>query len=241
MIKIEELLKSTKKFTLLYVEDNEDAREATLFILEDIFDNIIVAVDGSDGLNKFKENDIDIVLTDISMPIMDGLEMCQNIKQIDPDQPIIVLTALLDINTLKKAIDIGVDSFINKPLEDITILFEKLSQVVKRINYDKQQEEIIEARINQEKVNMMLKLINDILHHWKQPLSVISTISTTYSFKLENNIDFSTNDYKMVANITDEIKKISDILTKIEKLDFTKITTKEIEDIIYISNPIYNA
>ncbi|MEA3387641.1 MAG: response regulator [Patescibacteria group bacterium] len=141
MFDIDKLVEDTKDLTLLYIEDNEDSRESTLLILEDIFDNIIVAVDGEDGLDKFQNNKVDLILTDINMPNMDGLEMSKAIKQIDYDTPIIILTALTNISTIKEAIDIGVDSFINKPIEDIDILFNKLDQIIQKINYKKNQKD----------------------------------------------------------------------------------------------------
>ena len=56
MDNLEDIIKYTKDLTLLYIEDNLEARENTLFILEEFFDNIIVAVDGEDGLDKFKNS-----------------------------------------------------------------------------------------------------------------------------------------------------------------------------------------
>ncbi len=141
MIDLENLIKQTKDLRLLYVEDNKDVTETTLFILEDLFDDILIAVDGKDGLNKFKNNKIDLVLTDIDMPNMDGLEMSKAIKQININQPIIVLTAITDIKDIKEANDIDIDSFIYKPISDINILFNKIEECVKKMNNNKELKE----------------------------------------------------------------------------------------------------
>ncbi len=141
MIDLENLIKQTKNLKLLYVEDNKDVTETTLFILEDLFDDILIAVDGKDGLNKFKNNKIDLVLTDIDMPNMDGLEMSKAIKQININQPIIVLTAITDIKDIKEANDIDIDSFIYKPISDINILFNKIEECVKKMNNNKELKE----------------------------------------------------------------------------------------------------
>jgi len=141
MIDLENLIKQTKSLKLLYVEDNKDVTETTLFILEDLFDDILIAVDGKDGLNKFKNNKIDLVLTDIDMPNMDGLEMSKAIKQININQPIIVLTAITDIKDIKEANDIDIDSFIYKPISDINILFNKIEECVKKMNNNKELKE----------------------------------------------------------------------------------------------------
>jgi len=240
MYDIDLLVANTKKLKLLFVEDNADARESTLLILNDLFDNIIVAVDGADGLEKYKQNqDIDLVLSDINMPNMNGIEMCKAIKEIKPDQSIIILTALIDIVTIKDAIDIGIDGFINKPLEDIDILFAKIDQIVKKINYDLQQKELEQARLNQEKIELVMKLIQNISHHWKQPLSVIAAISSGLSFKIENKMPLSEEDYKSTDIITSKIQELSSVFNRLESLQLNNVTLEDIEKILYISNPIY--
>jgi CheY-like chemotaxis protein len=240
MYDLDELIKHTQDLTLLYVEDNKDARESTLLILEHLFDNIVVAVDGEDGLNKFKENNnIDLIISDISMPKMDGIEMCREIKKIKRDQAIIILTAIIDIAIIKEAIDIGIDSFINKPMEDVELLFAKIEKSIKQIEYEKNKKQIENLKHKKEKVDIILKIIQNLSHHWKQPLSVISTISSTCSFKLENDIAFEKDDYKEIDIITEKTKELSTIFEKLENLDFEKVTIEEIEDILYINNPIY--
>ena len=234
MLNIDKVIEFTTNLTLLYVEDNQDAREATLLILEDIFKEVIVAVDGEDGLKLFQENQnkIDLVLTDISMPNMDGLKMSSEIKKIDYDIPIIVLTALTDIATLKEAIDIGIDSFINKPLDDLDILFQKLDQINKKLDYETAQEEKIKAK-------SFLKMIQQLSHHWKQPLSVISTVSSGCTMKIENGIKLNKVDHDNLTIITQQVNKLSDMLKEIENLEFDKISLEDIEKTTFISKDIY--
>ena len=83
MINLKKLQSITNTMKVFYVEDDENARESTLVMLEDLFDNIIIATDGKDGLEKFQNNNIDLIITDISMPYMNGLEMCEKIRDID--------------------------------------------------------------------------------------------------------------------------------------------------------------
>jgi len=234
MLNIDKVIEFTTNLTLLYVEDNQDAREATLLILEDIFKEVIVAVDGEDGLKLFQENQnkIDLVLTDISMPNMDGLKMSSEIKKIDYDIPIIVLTALTDIATLKEAIDIGIDSFINKPLDDLDILFQKLDQINKKLDYETAQEEKIKAK-------SFLKMIQQLSHHWKQPLSVISTVSSGCTMKIENGIKLNKVDHDNLTIITQQVNKLSAMLKEIENLEFDKISLEDIEKTTFISKDIY--
>ncbi len=230
MNKLEEMIKYTKDLTLLYVEDDKDARDVTLMILEELFDNIIVAVDGEDGFEKFKENNIDLIITDINMPKMNGLEMSKYIKQIDLYVPIIVLTAFNDVQFLKDAIHIGIDSFINKPLEDIDELINKLDIIIKRINNEK-------ANLDNEKAKLILKTIQHLSHHWRQPLSIISTIASGLSLKYDNNISFNQEDYHNLEKIVNNTQIISNMFNKIQELSVDNISIEELMKITTISNP----
>ena len=239
MIDINTLIDNTKDLTLLYVEDNNDTRESTLILFEDLFDTIIVAVDGQDGIEKYKQNSIDLVITDISMPYIDGLEMCKMIKEIDEDQSIIIITALTDICKIKEAIEIGVDSFLNKPLDDMNLLFHKLNKVVKKINYEKNEKEMIKAQQDEEKAQLVFKMIKNISHHWRQPLSVISIIASHISYKIDNDMEITEDDLQTNNKIVEKTTELSTVLEKLENLEYENISLKEIEDIISISNPIY--
>jgi len=140
MIDIENVIEHTKDLTLLYVEDNQDAREMTSMILEDFFDNIILAKDGKDGLEKFQQNHIDLVLTDINMPIMNGIEMSEKIRAINDDTPIIVLSAHNEDNYFIQSIHIGVSGYLLKPI-DINHLTSLIDRVVRNYKYAQEAKE----------------------------------------------------------------------------------------------------
>ena len=110
------LIKKTRNLKLLYVEDEDITRIMSEVLLEELFEDVIMACDGQDGLEKFKENDIDIVLTDITMPILNGLDMAKEIKKIDKDVPIIVFSARRDEKYFDEAEDIRVFDYLLKPL-----------------------------------------------------------------------------------------------------------------------------
>ena len=103
--------------TVLFVEDEKELRNALESAIGDEFAKFIVARDGDDGLKKFKKHKPDIVITDILMPIRDGLEMAKDIKQISLDTPIIVLSAFSEKERLLKAIDVGIDKYLIKPID----------------------------------------------------------------------------------------------------------------------------
>ena len=103
--------------TVLFVEDEIELRNALEGAIGDEFAKFIVARDGDDGLKKFKKFKPDIVITDILMPIRDGLEMAKDIKQISRETPIIVLSAFSEKDRLLKAIDVGIDKYLIKPID----------------------------------------------------------------------------------------------------------------------------
>jgi PAS domain S-box-containing protein len=134
MIDLDKLINYTEHLKLLYVEDNADAREMTAMILENFFDNIVVAVDGEDGFEKFRQNDIDLIITDINMPKLNGLDMVEKIRQIDLDIPILILSAHNEDDFFMKSIKLGVDGYLLKPI-DIDQLSSMLSKVVEKFKY----------------------------------------------------------------------------------------------------------
>jgi len=105
-------------FTILYVEDDIDTQELIVDILQCYFKEVFVASDGQEGLKLYKNKNPDIVLSDISMPIMDGLEMSGAIKELNPQQLIALFTAFNEPEYLKRAAELGIDTYIMKPLDE---------------------------------------------------------------------------------------------------------------------------
>jgi PAS domain S-box-containing protein len=141
MVDLDKVIQYSQDLNLLYVEDNDDAREMTAMILEEFFDNITLAVDGQDGFEKFKQNNIDLIITDINMPKLNGLEMCEKIRKIDKEVPMIVLSAHNEENFFTQSIEIGVNGYLLKPI-DIAQLSTLIFQVIQKYKY------IAEAKIN---------------------------------------------------------------------------------------------
>jgi len=131
-----ELKEESKELVVLYVEDEDDTRFQISEILKIFFKEVIVGVNGLDALEKYKKNSIDLVMTDLTMPKMNGLEMIKNIKSINPYQHIIILTAHNSSENLLEAIDLQLDGFLLKPLKMVK-LTELLLKVTKIINLEK--------------------------------------------------------------------------------------------------------
>lgn len=120
--KVESLKEKANFFSILYVEDETALREKATQFLGKIFNHIETAANGAEGLEKYLNNHYDIVLTDMLMPKMNGLELIQNIRQHNEKQEIIVLSADTDSTILSQCIQLGVTGYLIKPIDFIQVL-----------------------------------------------------------------------------------------------------------------------
>jgi diguanylate cyclase (GGDEF)-like protein len=104
--------------TLLYAEDDILTQELVIQILQSKFPQItlLLAQNGQDGLELFAENRPDIVVTDIHMPIINGIQMARKIRELDNDAQIIILSAADEVNNILETIDIGINHYVLKPI-----------------------------------------------------------------------------------------------------------------------------
>ena len=103
--------------TLLYVEYETGLRGAVSTFLEMYCRTVQTAADGVEALGKIASQRPDIVVTDIRMPRLDGLELAARLKREHPDLPVIITTAFTEVDYLLKAIELGVSGFVRKPLD----------------------------------------------------------------------------------------------------------------------------
>ena len=152
---------SLKKYTILYVEDNEDIAEEIEFFLNSRVGKLYSAKNGQKGIDLFKEHHIDIIITDIQMPLMNGLDMIKLIREIDSEIPIIITTAFNENDYLVKAINMHVDGYLIKPFA-LEELMHTLQKVIEPIELKKElvykNEEL--SSIILEKTNELEKLYN---------------------------------------------------------------------------------
>ena len=112
----------TSKLSVLFVEDDDVIREDTTDILESLFKEVHTAADGQEGVQKYLEfhknsgNHFDLVISDIMMPKMSGIDMAREIVKTCKHQQFIFISAYQDSNYLINLIEIGVSSFISKPI-----------------------------------------------------------------------------------------------------------------------------
>lgn len=132
-----------KDVKLLYVEDDLMTQEEVSYFLKKYVKELYVAKNGEEGLELFLNNKIDMVITDIQMPKMNGLEMSKRILEINPNMPIAITTAYSDADYLIKAIELGIDKYILKPLH----LAELLAVIQKGLNLENETNKYYEEYI----------------------------------------------------------------------------------------------
>lgn len=155
--------------SVLYVEDENDVREFTSKLLSSLLKKVYTAKDGAEGLELFKENkdDIDLIVSDINMPKMNGLEMCEQIRLINRDIPLVITSAHNDTNFLRKAIEVGVNTYAMKPI-DLYQLIESIIKAMEPILLRKKLTELnlsLETKIEQEinKIKSILDAQDNII------------------------------------------------------------------------------
>ena len=102
---------------VLFVEDEETILDCIGIYFKRRFRDVYLAADGAEGLEKFREYRPDLVVTDIEMPKLDGLEMSKEIRKISPDTPIILTTAYNEDAQVEEGKRIGVSAYLLKPVD----------------------------------------------------------------------------------------------------------------------------
>lgn len=151
-----------RDINVLYVEDEKEVREFTSKTIGSIVNRVIVAQDGKEGLEKFNDNsDINLILTDINMPKMGGLEMCREIRKTNKEIPIVITSAHSDPNFLKEAIEVNVSSYAMKPI-DLYHLIDSMIKAIEPIFLRKKLENITTSLTNRvEEVTKQTKILLD--------------------------------------------------------------------------------
>ncbi len=163
-----ELLKLTESLTLLYVEDDDILRESTADLFKNFFGSVESAVDGLEALKLYEKGKFDIIISDILMPNLNGLEMSKKIKEQDEEQHIIIISAYNDANYFEESISIGIDGYIVKPLNNEQLIKElykvshKIHEHKQNLAYRVQLEEEIKQRTQEFKESLVTDRITTL-------------------------------------------------------------------------------
>lgn len=217
--KLHNIIAFTKNLNLLYIEDNFDVREQTIKMLRIFFNTIIVAKNGSEGLNlftssyKYESTSFDLIITDIEMPIIDGISMINSIRVLDKEIPILIFSAHSNTDYFLKTINAGIDGYILKPY-NIEQISNSLMNIVEKNKLSSSNEHIIHLEDNYiwNHTDSLLYKNEDIVKLTKNEIKLfILFISSKGSLKtydeIESNIfnDFSSNN-KRVRNLVSRLR-----------------------------------
>jgi len=227
MNNIEFIIEHTKNIDVLYVEDNKEIQESTKDILDIYFKSVDTAIDGKEGLSKYlsykEEHDFyyDLVITDINMPKMNGLDMCQEIIKLNEIQAIIVITAYDELVYLHQAIEIGVDGYIPKPIDN-----KQLSRVIYKTARAISDHKYVESHVKlMENMNLQLEAKNEELFQKNIELEKSSRILDTVIHKEQilniNELNTSTvSQEKLLEEYTrfieEDLFEVDEILNAID-------------------------
>jgi two-component system sensor histidine kinase/response regulator len=198
-----------RDFTLLYVEDDALTRETVQSLLEDEVKTIYLAADGKEGLECYRKAHPDIVVTDIAMPVMDGLQMCREIKTLNSAQQIAVVSAFSDTKTLKSAIDLGINQYIFKPIE-ASSLFNTLESMAEALEAEIEHRKLQQMLLQQSKMAAMGELIGAIAHQWRQPLNAVGVLAQ----EIELKVQMDRTDKEEIHAITAELLEYLEYMSK---------------------------
>jgi DNA-binding response OmpR family regulator len=175
------------KTRVLLVEDEDLARKTLSFYLNTIFDEVVLAKDGEEGLNLVKENfqnneDFDLVITDLNMPNLSGMQMIDEILKLHPTQRFIIVSAHKNEEDLLKLINLRVSGYFVKPLDIDNMM-------------------------------LMLQKAKDEVIKDKQPLvnsnKSLITLNNSYTFDLSSNKLYHNN---LIVKLSKKESEILDVL-----------------------------
>ena len=167
MTSAKELKEIASELNVLYAEDEAILREDMQSTFSKLFKNAYAARNGQEAFEIFKKEKVDLVITDINMPIMDGIDLIHSIKKHEDSETMVtVLSAHNESKLLVKLINMGINSFINKPVDKqnlIEVLYKSCKIITDRkllIEYELQLEK--ELAIVERKNNVLEQKLNQL-------------------------------------------------------------------------------
>lgn len=210
-------------YKLMFVDDEKLILDGLKYILDwNSMDIEIVheAKNGKDALEKFKEDPVDIVITDINMPIMSGLTLINEIKKINKDVSFIVLSGYDEFSYAQQAITLGVENYILKPIDDMELeetikkICKKKLESEKNNNLEEQLNKLLsnETSTNDKYEKLSFEEEIDRLHKLiieKDRLKIIEYLETLFDKKelsTKNIFDLSVKIFLLIDKISYEFK-----------------------------------
>jgi DNA-binding response OmpR family regulator len=116
------MLEKLAKYKVLYVEDEEGVRKNLSEILSLVFENVLVAKDGKEAYELFELHNLDLIITDIKMPELTGIELVKKIREKNSEVQIIIISAYTEVEYMLEAIELSLVRYIIKPVTETKLL-----------------------------------------------------------------------------------------------------------------------
>lgn len=251
-MEIKQLLVQTKNLTILYVEDSKEIRESIFIVLQEVFKTIYIAHDGLDGLKKYAQHrdEIDIIISDIHMPHMNGLEMIKNIREIQTDIPIFIFSAYNSTDYFIEAINYNINGYLLKPF-DLNQFLNTLKITIENLYLKRNLEHTIDTQLkiirkkdlylqHQAKFAALGEMIDAIAHQWKNPLSQISVDASSLLYFNESKLHTVTKEQiqEYAESILQQTQHMSETITEFRNFFRDKDTIEHLNIRLLIENTI---
>jgi len=207
----EKISQYTKKLSVLYVEDDVDLLEETTGFLEDLFYRVDTAKNGLVAFNKYNEHKereskyYDIIITDINMPVMNGMDLIRDIHNLNKIQPIIVVSAYSEATKLIQMIQSGVNNFLLKPInpEDLmTMLYKMSKDIANERDVKKYKADLEDLNVNLE--TRVINLSEEVLYTQQLSIEMISNLIEKHDGDIQTH---SKRIEKYTIAVLDELKE----------------------------------
>ena len=204
---------------ILVIDDQYSDRELAKDILEQQNYIVDVASSGKEAIEKLKKDRYDVVLTDLMMPEIDGLQIVKFVKENNYDTEVIVMTAYATIDTAIQAIKLGAYDYFVKPLDKykISILIKNCIEAHQKKNEVKMLQQKI---FNIEKMSMISNLSASIAHQLRNPLFAIASTASYLSEKYQHNEELVKN-----------LRLILDSVAQADNIIYQLLRTTSFDDI----------
>ncbi len=225
--------------TILIIDDEIYIRKSAKSFLEDFGFKIIEAENGRVGLEKFLKEKPDLILCDLRMPEMDGLEVLAKVTQTQPETPIIIVSGAGNIEDTVKALRLGAWDYIIKPIQDMDVLYYAINKAFERLSFI---EEKHQYQLNLEKANQELKTSLDTLNQTRDKLvqsekmAALGELVAGVAHEINTPVGVGVTAASLLDAKTKEIKKIFGS-GNIKKSDFESYlnTIENISDSILLN------
>ncbi len=150
---------------VLVVDDEADMRWLLTGVLRDQGLEVVTAEDGQVALEQITRESPDVVLLDLKMPGLDGIQVLEQAKAVDPHMPVVIITAYGNLPSAVQAMRLGAYDYLTKPFDNDEILFTVRRALEKR--------ELEAARLKAAKVAVILEVARAMDHNIRNPLTII--------------------------------------------------------------------